>query len=316
MARPAKRTNMVGLLPVVSLSSRRSSLSIRGAMSLLSLSNLVASCLPRPARSLGRLSGRLSGRLLARLVAGVLVAACTLPALASAQEAAPAPAPAVDPTVAVDAEGRPIRGAMTQEQAEASEAELQRSIRVFQQRYLIKDKRLEVLVGGNMTFGDAWVQHYAADASLLFHINERLAIGGTATKWWGQETEAFGNVEDNFGLFPEKSALQAGGHLEVQWSPVIGKFASFGVAVMQLDGYLLGGGGAARTTRGEDIKPYGVIGAGLRLHTLRWLTVSVELRDLIMSEGFQDGSRILQHWSGGIRLGFWIPPTFQYRYER
>ena len=247
--------------------------------------------------------------------AAALTLGVSAPALAD-EPAADAPAAGVDPTVAVDAEGRPIRGAMTQEQAEASEAELQRSIRVFQQRYLLKAKRLEVLAGGNMTFGDAWVKHYAADASLLFHINEQLAIGATAMKWWGSETSAFTSVESNFGLFPEKSALQAGGHLEVQWAPLIGKFALFGAGPMQMDGYLLAGGGAARTTRGEDIKPYGTAGIGVRLHTLRWLTVSIEARDLILSETFQTGSRLLQHWSGGIRLGFWIPPTFQYRYER
>jgi outer membrane beta-barrel protein len=275
----------------------------------------------------------LTTRLLAKacgpvgLLAALALSACpvalaaepaTQPKLAAAAEPAPAGGDAapVDPTVAVDAEGRPIRGAMTQEQAEASEAELQRSIRVFQQRYLLKALRLEVLAGGNMTFGDAWVKHYAADASLLFHINEKLAIGATAMKWWGSETSAFTSVESNFGLFPEKSALQAGGHLEVQWSPLIGKFALFGAGPMQMDGYLLAGGGAARTTRGEDLKPYGTAGIGVRLHTLRWLTVSIEARDLILSETFQTGSRLLQHWSGGIRLGFWIPPTFQYRYER
>ncbi len=58
------------------------------------------------------------------------------------------------------------------------------------------------------------------------------------------------------------------------------------------------------------------MGAGIRIHLLRALTVSFEVRDVIFVENFKLGSRVMQHVFGGVRLGLWIPPTVQYRYQR
>ena len=71
------------------------------------------------------------------------------------------------------------------------------------------------------------------------------------------------------------------------------------------------------TTRGESIKPFGLVGTGVRMHIGRWLSLSMELRDLVMVETFlDDQSRVLQHWFGGIKLGIWLPPSVQYKYPR
>ncbi len=242
-----------------------------------------------------------------------------------AAEGAAAPAegapPAGDtPAVAQPGDGGESgakRTALTRELAEQGEAELFKSVQAFQQRYLIKAKRVELQLGGGSSMAAPMFHHYSADVDLLFHINEHWAVGAGGAKWFGTTKPEFGQIQRDFGLFPEKSTLQAGGHGFVEFSPVVGKFAVFGQWVLQIDGYGMLGGGGLRTSRGENIKVYGLAGVGLRFHTARWLSLSLELRDIIYSEGYlNDSNRVMQQVFGGIKLGFWLPPTVQYKHPR
>jgi outer membrane beta-barrel protein len=212
--------------------------------------------------------------------------------------------------------GREKRSRLSDELARQGETELRKSVRVFQQRYLIKSGRVELLAGGATSIGDPLIHHFNVDAGLMYHLNDNWAVGVSGSKPFGSETENFNSIQNFFGLFPERSLIQGMGFAEVQYSPIFGKFSSFGIAVVQMDAYLLAGVGGARTTVGDAIKPAGHVGLGLRIHTLRALTVSFEIRDVMMMETFQAGDRFLQHIFGGIKLGFWIPPTVQYRYQR
>lgn len=229
-----------------------------------------------------------------------------------AAKAADAPATA-EPVP--DTAGR-SRAGVSRQAAEESQAELFKSVRVFQQRYLLKAGRVEVLGGGSAYFGDPLIRHYSVDAGALYHLDETWAFGLDGVKYFGATTDAFSAIQTDYGLFPERSLMQAGGFAEVQFSPVFGKFSSFGIAVLQVDAYLLAGGGVVRTTRGEDLKPAGHFGIGARVHTLRWLTLSAEARDVFYVENFAARDEFIQQLSVGLRVGFWIPPTVTYRYQR
>ncbi len=221
------------------------------------------------------------------------------------------------PTVSVRERARRKRASKLAEAARKGEAELRKSVRVFQQRYLLKGGRVEILAGGGSVFGDPLTHHCAADAGLLYHVNEEWSVGIDGVKYFGERKESFLNVQSDFGLFPERSLLQASVFAQTQYSPIFGKFASFALAVIQVDSYLIAGLGGVRTTLGDAIKPAALVGFGTRLHILRWLTLSFEVRDALMMETFRDDNQVLlQHLSAGVRLGFWVPPTFQYRYQR
>lgn len=240
------------------------------------------------------------------------IASIAAPAVARADDAPATPAgESADPGTTRDKRSR-----LSDELARQGETELRKSVRVFQQRYLIKAGRVELLAGGASSIGDPLVQHLNVDAGLLFHLNDNWAVGVSGSKPFGGESENFNAIQDYFGLFPERSMIQGMGFGEVQYSPIFGKFSSFGIAVVQMDAYVLAGVGALRTTVGDAIKPAGQVGAGLRIHMLRGLTLSLEIRDVMMNETFQAGDRFMQHLFGGIKLGFWIPPTVQYRYQR
>jgi outer membrane beta-barrel protein len=202
------------------------------------------------------------------------------------------------------------------EMAREGEQELQRSVRVFQQRYLVKTGRVEVQGGGSVGFGDSLMNHTALEAAAFYHINESWALGISGAKWSGEESERFKRVQSDFGLFPERSVLQAGGFLEAQWSPVFAKFTTFGLGIVQFDAFLSGGGGVVRTLNTEDLKAAFSVGGGIRLHVLRWLTLSFDLKDMMHFETFQRGDELMHRVFAGMRLGFWIPPTFTYQYER
>ncbi len=241
--------------------------------------------------------------------------------------AAEADAVQTAPGEAVTAEGAEAARShtLTRELAEQGESELNKAVRVFQQRYLVKRHRVELQLGGSMTVNDPMVTHFAGDAGLFFHFTDQIAVGITASKYAASDSSAANAVESNFGLFAERSHLQAGGMLEAQWAPLFGKFAVFGLGVVQVDGYLIAGAGAQRTTRGTDLKIAGELGIGLRLHLLRWLSLSADVRDLAYQETFQScdstsagvcGPTIMNQVFTGLRIGIWIPPTFTYRFPR
>ena len=263
----------------------------------------------------------------ALLLAACVGLALSAPAAAEAQtapetEAVPtAPGEAVSPETVEAARSRTL----TREMAEQGESELNKAVKVFQQRYLVKRHRIELQLGGGFTVNDPLVTHLGSDAGLFFHFTDQFALGVTGSKYFAYDSDAANAVQSNFGLFAERSHLQAGGMLEAQWAPLFGKFAVFGLGVVQVDGFLLAGGGVERTTRGTDLKPAGEIGIGMRLHMLRWLSLSADVRDIILAEKFQScdassagvcGTAVLHQVFTGIRLGIWIPPTFTYRFPR
>lgn len=218
---------------------------------------------------------------------------------------------------------RARRQKLSRELAAKGEAELRRSVRVFQQKALIKQGRLELLAGGSMALADAFVQNYTVDGGLLVHVSERLALGVTGSKVFATANENFESVQSDFGLFPERAFMQGTGFVEAQYSPVFGKFASFGVAVLQLDAYGIAAAGAVRTTTNTSFKPALQIGAGFRVHTLRALTISIELRDTLFFEDFLPASvdqdsqtALLQQLTIGLKLGLWIPPSYTYKHQR
>jgi outer membrane beta-barrel protein len=215
------------------------------------------------------------------------------------------------------------RGGLSRELAEQGEQELHKSVRVFQQRYLVKSGRAELQLGGGVSFNDPFVWHYGANGSVLYHVNEQWSVGAGGGWWRGNRTGEFNRIQKDYGLFPERSAMQAGGFAELAWCPVFGKFASFGLAVLQADAFLLVGGGAVRTTRGTGLKGAIELAGGLRVHRLRWLSVLIEVRDVGVLEEFLPekkgetaSTRLMQHVFAGLRLGLWLPPTFQYRHAR
>jgi outer membrane beta-barrel protein len=241
-------------------------------------------------------------------------------------EAAPADTAKPDeakPDVARPDDTSKSRGGLSRELAEQGEEELHKSVRVFQQRYLVKSGRAELQLGGGVSFNDPFVLHYGANGSLMYHINEQWSVGAGGGWWHGKRTTEFNRIQKDYGLFPERSALQAGGFAELAWCPVFSKFATFGLAVVQADAFLLAGGGAVRTTRGTGLKGAIEVAGGLRLHTLRWLSVLIEVRNVGVLEEFlpeKNGetasTRLMQHVFAGLRLGLWLPPTFQYRHAR
>lgn len=256
-------------------------------------------------------------------IALLLVVACACPSTGTAQAAGVGSKVRTGKRLSPREARRARRQKLSRELAAKGEAELRRSVRVFQQKYLVKQGRLELLGGGSMALADAFVQNYSVDAGLLVHISDRIAVGVSGSKIFATANENFESVQSDFGLFPERAFMQGAGFVEAQYSPVFGKFASFGLAVLQMDAYGLAAAGAVRTTTNASYKPALQIGGGFRIHTLRALTIAIEVRDTLFFEEFlplttggDPQTSLVQQLTLGIKLGFWIPPSYTYKYQR
>jgi len=219
-----------------------------------------------------------------------------------------------DPQTSPDAKAE--AGATTESADEAVEEEASREVRVVQQKPFLKAGRVELFVAGGGAFNDPLTTHYGVTAAARVHLSPQVALSLTGFKFYGRTTDNASAIQTDFGLFPERSLIQAAGFAEVNWVPLVGKFVLLGSWVVNWDGYFILGGGVLRTNHDEDLKLGGNVGVGLRSYITRWLTFNVELRDIIFLEKFNAGSQVMQHVYGMAGIGLWIPPTYEYKYQR
>ena len=89
--------------------------------------------------------------------------------------------------------------------------------------------------------------------------------------------------------------------------------------LIPVDAYLLAGFGMAYTETGAKFATN--LGVGLRYFFSSWLSIKVEVRDLIYTETFQlDVSRtefsdVQNHVMFMAGVGFYLPTSFEYRYQ-
>ncbi len=190
------------------------------------------------------------------------------------------------------------------------------AVRVIQQRPILKSMRFELFVGGGIASADTMYRHTLATAGGRFHISEWISIGATYGHYFSDRSALFDEVVDNFELFPERSQIQwyAGG--DVSFVPLEGKFAVFNDGLVYFDLYLSIGGGVTDTTRGDGLKPTGMVGAGMRFFLTEWMTLSFEVRDQIFVEDFNAGSELVNNIVGQAGLTFFLPFGFDYSLPR
>jgi outer membrane beta-barrel protein len=185
-------------------------------------------------------------------------------------------------------------------------------IHALQKRdYSVKNK-LEIGLFGGMSINDTFTQHYSTTLALDYHLNEAFALelawmsckvpfmNGDQTMYEGQYTgdgirfgnrytDAYSEVNDA-QLLPSNADLAMISNyvgLNVQFSPIYGKWSLFGMALGHADFYLSAGGGVAGTeyknTFGywQDTGTYfvGTFGLGFRVFLARWFAIRLDVRD-------------------------------------
>lgn len=193
------------------------------------------------------------------------------------------------------------------------------TIRVYQQRPLMKAGRLELGGLGGISMNDQAFVHVSSGISTHYHITEAWGIGASYNKYYRMRTGLEDVLTQEFGVFPERKFrdFYAGG--EVTWSPIYGKMLVVESGIVHFDLYFVGGAGAMRTfTQGAegDIRVSGNVGFGSRFALGSWAAITTQVRDYMYMETLQAGDFFFQDWVFHLGLSFFAPFEYDYRYPK
>ncbi len=187
--------------------------------------------------------------------------------------------------------------------------------------YSVKNK-IEVSLFGGLSVDDIFTQHYTATVAVDYHIDEAFALeamwmtskvpfymgdkvetaqGVTGYRSkpgirWHEYTDAYENINKDAQLSPSNADLAMISNylgLNVQFSPIYGKFSFFKLGLVHADFYLTAGGGVATTEYQRSDKLWvdtgtyfvGNFGLGFRIFLARWLALRLDVRDFTFAAG-------------------------------
>lgn len=194
------------------------------------------------------------------------------------------------------------------------EEEYHKNIKVFQPKPILEKNRLEMLPFGSLTLNPNMMQHFGLGGALGWHFTESIFASLQFTQFYSVATGTKDDVENSFGLFPERSEFGYSGTARVAWTPLFAKSALLGTFLTHWNAYIFAGGGILRTKLSE-MAPIGEIGVGTRFFFNSWLALTFEVTDMLYSESFRDGSKFMQSVMLRGGLSVYVPFTFEYRNE-
>ncbi|RME19517.1 MAG: outer membrane beta-barrel domain-containing protein, partial [Deltaproteobacteria bacterium] len=144
-------------------------------------------------------------------------------------------------------------------------------------------------------------RHYSAVLALDYHLDEAFALEFTwlttkipgSVRFGHDYTDAYDNLKAT-SLSPSSADLAMISNywgLNVEFSPIYGKFSFFNWGLIRADFYVTVGGGLVTTEYKKadgswmDTGNYfmGNVGLGFRVFLKRWLALRLDLRDLVFS---------------------------------
>jgi outer membrane beta-barrel protein len=197
-------------------------------------------------------------------------------------------------------------------EAEASEA----SIRVVQQKPVLKAGRFELQLMGELSVADVMFRHFGTAANARFHVDEAWSVGAGYRHYFSEESSLLSDVTDKFEVFPERSIMRWYAGAEAAWSPLYGKLIFFDAGIVHFDLHLLAGVGVTQTSRSADPRITGVLGVGGRLLVSRAFAIAMELRDHLFVEAYNDGSEIVNNMVLSFGFSIFFPFDHDYRFAK
>jgi len=242
----------------------------------------------------------------------------------------------------------PVR-AMAQTPAPTSEeagdtAQLERDVGPLKDRippvirhvFLLKE-RWELVPSVAFSFVDPFFAKYVFELSLTYNFNDVLGVmlrGGYAVdvvsgsaQICTVNVEAGGTRGCRSPTYDELNGKGTGqinfvGALDVQWTPIYGKFNLFGEWVLHFDLYGILGpalisytGPPSTGTTGTSnyLTAGGEVGIGMRFFFNRWMTLRIEFRDDIYGEKSptpNNGTQVQNQFFIDLGIGFFFPTDF------
>jgi outer membrane beta-barrel protein len=201
-------------------------------------------------------------------------------------------------------------------------------IKSVQRKAFIKRNRHELNVNGGLSLNDAFYENFTVGGGYAYHITDQFALEGNFKYFMPPvRTDAVRIIRTTESATPVLVySPQLSMTAEVQFAPVYGKISLMAESIVHFDVYIAAGFGAMMTEerRPGDGSPWRALGTwaiGTRIMTTEWLTVRLELRDAIYqdtrtaSATRPNESAIQNLLTFNLGVSFFLPPTFDYRYE-
>ncbi|MBI5512055.1 MAG: outer membrane beta-barrel domain-containing protein [Deltaproteobacteria bacterium] len=196
-------------------------------------------------------------------------------------------------------------------------------IKAVPRKPVLKNGRFEVFGAASFSTNDAFYQHLAFDAALVFYPHDAFGIGFGADYLYARpKTSNVDVVRQSLTSVPAIFELpRLFAHLDLYWIPVYGKVSLFESGIIHFDFY--GSAGAGLVTAFGKRRPVEVnAGVGQRFYLGDWLALRFEVRDHFFVDTFEvsgmpdptrsDLQSYLLFMAG---VSFFIPPTFEYTYR-
>lgn len=195
---------------------------------------------------------------------------------------------------------------------------------VIQRKPFIRRGRVELAPMFYGGINDDLLFQVGVGGQINYHILEWLYVGiyGGWQDWRFVDrksnslSSAYNDVIDGTDAIPTTSIVDGYAGAVVGFVPVYGKFSIFNTSVVHWD-LSLGIGGGVLFTRAGGTTP---VGAGLitvdhRWYLLKWLSLNVGVKGWVYYEDIGAHEGIFTHWQAGVGIGFWVPPSWQYKSE-
>jgi outer membrane beta-barrel protein len=257
----------------------------------------------------------------------LLLPGATLAQTSAAPAAPPAPAPAPPPdvdagdTVSIDRDVGPLKDRIPP---------------VVRHVFLLKE-RWELVPSVAFSFRDPFFTKYVFELSLTYNFNDTLGamvragyavdtVSGSA-QICTVNVEAGGTRGCRSPTYDELNGKGTGqikflGALDVQWTPIYGKFNLFAEWVLHFDLYGIlgpafisynGPPASGLTGSSSDFTVGGEVGVGMRFFFNKWMTLRLEIRDDIYGEKSPSpsgGTAVQNQLFIDVGIGFFFPTTF------
>jgi outer membrane beta-barrel protein len=202
--------------------------------------------------------------------------------------------------------------------------------------FLLKE-RWELVPSVAFSFRDPFFTKYVFELSLTYNFNDTLgamvragyavdAVSGSA-QICTVNVEAGGTRGCRSPTYDEVNGKGTGqinflGAVDVQWTPVYGKFNLFAEWVLHFDLYGILGPAfvsykgpppSGQTGSASDFTVGGEVGIGMRFFFNKWMTLRLELRDDIYGEKSptpSGGTAVQNQLFIDVGIGFFFPTTF------
>jgi hypothetical protein len=217
---------------------------------------------------------------------------------------------------------------------------------VVPRKAFLKKSRVELAPFAGITLNDPLIRHYSFGGDLNYYITDVLSVGAEGQYFIKELSERESLVGLQYYLVPTLNKLKYHYALAFGYVPGYGKFGLFNKWIVHWDLTFALGIGMIRTEiiprafgaqsfTNDDI--VGHVGLGVRLFVLDWLTLSLTFRDYMYKDVFEfqgrdqlpdqsiasvkqasqnSQSQFVQNIMMFFSIGFYVPPSFNYRTPR